>query len=1381
MIKPKHSKIFVFSQIISIIMEIFAFSFIIGGMTFGVTLAVPTVSAVGINDAFAKGCCLEKKDGSICQDMNLLEQANCKTTLLSTSCSTVDNCLKGCCYNPDGGDCSLNAPKEKCQQTGGNWSSDAMCNIQECSLGCCILGDQSSMTTSRECTKLSRDLNFERKFESLDEDGTCSTKTGLQEKGACVSSTGDYSGENNCKFGTKDDCVKTGGSFYKNSLCTAKSLNTICKPSKETTCVEGKDQVYYLDDCKNIANVYDATRFEDESYWETIIPPAELCSSNAGSASCGNCDYLTGSVCSTYRKGKDTKPTLGNNVCRNLNCANGKTHGESWCISDYSNTEQAGVSPVGSRWFMGKCLDGEISIEPCADFNQQSCIEVSDSVAKKTEAQCVINGWRSCLGANQKETYKQIKDECSKYPQCAMFYDIVGQKEVDFTGMSGDTLLSAVKNAQGYSGLPGFRAGLKNSLQGSAGDVGKDANSVIQWCLPKYTPGMVFWQDPSLATIFSPQTTGTAEDKKTEQQKQGTTNSPDYGGSYAETQGICSAGSFTCVSKQERECQLAGDNVFSQMNCPLSAIDPNTASCKDWKDLENWQCNVDGVTQTINGTDLPKLMEAMNERCRMIGPCGSSVNIAGELGDGPGFTVKRSKIDEKGKSEADLPVTAYVLSSNTLGNLKSKAGIITAGSLTSLTAAVILKITGKATETTTTDSATTIQQAQADITGSQDTQNNNLQMGTTAASLGSTVLGRYGGQSAATAIEPGLTSELAQLGVDQSGNAVSKGGAELTNLGITLVAAVAAYAIASMIAKNQNWSPGKTTTWVTAFTSTVANAVAITVNIVSLVGGTCTFVVTCVIGIVVAIIMWVYTNCIDNKYDENQYYVMEFTCETWQPPKEGNCNLCNNDIRTCSEYRCKSLGLNCQYYNDKGEPGWCAAMGDTWSAKISPWPEALTEGNKYAQVTGQGFRIDGNLQDGKVQPWQNLEFGIITDKPATCKIDNKHTKSFDDMAVEMTREAPAYSPQEAQGNTQGTYHKVALSSYVSEKEMAKSTSTLSLATGQENNYYIRCKNFAGLGNEAEFAVKIIMGDAPDLTPPYIKSFSPISGSYLGLGANSTDIVMYVDEPSECKYSIGVNNKFEQMTGTMSCLTSTTNINLGRWPCYATLSNLTADINDYYFTCKDKPGSIERTVAEKRITNENPVKYSLNVCSKGLSITSVSPKEKTVTGKSPVVLTLEAQTSGCINGGEATCYYEFASGGGRIQFSDTGTTSHKQIFDSLSSGNHNITISCEDEAGNTAQTSINVNVELDNYAPIVLKAFQANENLVVVTNENAICKYTTNSSLGCSFNYDTDKTETMSGLTNYHYGLWTKNQNYYVKCADGFGNQNLDCGIKLRTY
>jgi len=1319
------NKIISLAESFIMLISIFAFAFIIGGMAIGIS---PIVSAAETNSV-PSGCCMETKEGGICQNMNLFDKNTCKSGLVPTECNLVEQCQVGCCYDSSEGTCSLNAPKEKCISNGGNWSNNAKCDIQQCALGCCILADQSSITTARECTKISRELNFQKNFQALDSDGTCNSKTDLDAKGACLTPTGDFSGENDCKFTTKSNCKS--GDFKEGFLCTAKEFKTTCFPAKNTTCVEGKDEVYYTDTCGNIANIYDASKFNDANYWTNIVSPSESCSS--ASASCGNCDYLSGSVCNQYRPGKDTKPTFGNNVCRDLNCANGKKHGESWCISDYENTDTFGVAPVGSRWFKGICINGEISIEPCADYNQEVCIQntgTGDAGASFTEAKCRVNGWRNCIAANDKETYEGVKSECESYPDdCVMFMDIESNSK--------------------FAGLPGFKADVLNTEQGNVGDIGKDMNKIIPWCVPKNTPGMVFWSTPKSYSNTS-SSSSTSE------------NSIGSGGSLTETALICSFGSFKCVSHTQKK-------------------PANTGS---WKDEENPECNFNAYDQSKQKVEL--LMQGLNERSKMLGPCGIQVNIAGQLGkNSANSSVSRTFISKDGETYktggtetgTGISVEGYVLSEDYLGELKNIAGIKKMGSITKLASAMFLGL----------------------ITGNAIIENLPFDPGTGTIPIG--------GANPSNPIF--VTPHVNPTPALEGGTLTPSGGFSMPTIPglVPLIqvagAAMAGYQIGMTIGKATGMSPGRTEALAYALGAGAGLATAAVVSglmtgTVDAATGATAFGYTtlgssasaaaageglaefswcwiCVVVIIIIIILtWALTG------EDNEYYIMSYNPGLWQAPAKGNCNSCNEDIRACSEYRCKSLGQNCQYYNSNGEPGWCATMNDIWSATISPWPEALSEGNKYADVTTNHFSIEGLSNDGKVAAWTGLQFGIITDKPAQCKIDNKHTKSIDEMSTDFIIDTLACETGSCSAS-EGTLHKIALSQHLGANNSGEST--LGLVEG-ENNYYIRCQNFAGQSNEAEFAVKIIVDEGPDYSPPIINSFVPISENYLKVGENSSSILVYVNEPSECRYSQNVNNVYEEMKGKLTCLTNPTSAILGNWPCYAILENLTAGENKFYFQCQDQPNLLNNSV-ERRNINRNSKEYSINVCSTGLSITSVSPKEKIVLGKSPINLDVTVETSGCIDGGKAVCYFKGFGNANYISFFNTDAKSHSQTFTDLPAGDNNLLIECEDDAGNTASDSIRVNVELDNDAPIVLRNYVLERKVNIITNEIAECKYTTNSSIGCAFSYedkDLIKMETSKTSANLHGANWEINKDYYIKCMDIFGNENIqDCAIRLRTY
>jgi hypothetical protein len=273
-------------------------------------------------------CCEKTISGAWCQNAPA-EQCNPNYLKAATSCEATSYCKLGCCFNNEEGTCSKNTPESICIEDGGIWRDSADCSIPQCELGCCLIGDQAAFVSLTRCKRLASlyglDINFRQ---DIGNELSCLLSTIETKKGACVF---EREFERTCEFITKKECDSKTNldgevEFYENLLCSNEDLNTICGPSERTTCVEGKDEVYFLDSCGNIANIYDSSRKADSNYWNEVISPSLSCSSgvsNANSKICGNCDYYLGSVCKEYTSGN--KPVYGNYICADLSCNyNGK-------------------------------------------------------------------------------------------------------------------------------------------------------------------------------------------------------------------------------------------------------------------------------------------------------------------------------------------------------------------------------------------------------------------------------------------------------------------------------------------------------------------------------------------------------------------------------------------------------------------------------------------------------------------------------------------------------------------------------------------------------------------------------------------------------------------------------------------------------------------------------------------------------------------------------------------------------------------------------------------------------------------------------------------------------------------------------------------------
>ena len=398
-------------------------------------------------------CCEKTIAGAWCQNS---PEENCDSEYrkVPTSCEATSYCQLGCCYDSQEGTCMENSPQKVCEDSNGVWESDAQCEIPQCELGCCLIGDQAAFVTQTRCKRLASVYGLEINFRTdIENEMQCIASATSDVKGACVFEE-EY--ETTCLFLSKKECqeMKTGDSeikFHEGYLCSAEQLGTNCGPTEQTKCVEGRDEVYFVDSCGNLANIYDSSKIENKEYWSKIYGKAESCnsgSSNANSATCGNCDYYLGSTCKKYERGKDrVKPNYGAYICRDLSCEyEGETysHGETWCadvkgvstikIDDNGEISSSGIDLPGGRYFRLVCYNGDVSVEPCADFRQEVCIQ-SDINEFKT-AGCRVNMWQDCVSQEDEEDCENTDKRDCKWVEerCIPLY----APGFDFWNIEGD-------------------------------------------------------------------------------------------------------------------------------------------------------------------------------------------------------------------------------------------------------------------------------------------------------------------------------------------------------------------------------------------------------------------------------------------------------------------------------------------------------------------------------------------------------------------------------------------------------------------------------------------------------------------------------------------------------------------------------------------------------------------------------------------------------------------------------------------------------------------------------------------------------------------------------------------------------------------------------
>jgi len=512
-------------------------------------------------------------------DTGINSKTGQKYNTAPTSCESTQFCSTGTCFDSQEGICEEGVAQNVCNSGGGVWSEKSASELPQCGLGCCLLGEGASFVTQSRCKQLSSLYGVETNFNSgVSSEVQCIASAGGDEKGACVYETGS---ERTCKLLTKTGCNGITGEFFEGILCSDENLGTNCGPSEKTTMVEGQSEVYFVDTCANLANIYDSSKIKDKDYWSRIIPKEESCgygSSNADSPICGNCDYYRGSTASAYKRGETAKPQYGDFICKDLGCtSNGVKyeHGESWCglapgtanITDQNNSgsylfggktaspDLAKTNLPGSTYTRLSCYNNEITTENCYDARQKVCVQSEINGFKN--AACKLNTWQSC--------YDQ-KDEtsCLDREQRDCKWSPSEEDKKKFTGcdkLGSSVVRGILGNIGAISCLFYYNEPFGNQMSAfkTHGDTG--------YCTPLNQPGFDFW-------------TG------------------DNNG-----EGICSLGTVSCQYRTTKSV-ATGSGVDDGAEC----------------------INSDNSVK-------PEWIQAMNYRCMQIGDCGPKLNYIGQPGE----------------------------------------------------------------------------------------------------------------------------------------------------------------------------------------------------------------------------------------------------------------------------------------------------------------------------------------------------------------------------------------------------------------------------------------------------------------------------------------------------------------------------------------------------------------------------------------------------------------------------------------------------------------------------------------------------------------------------------------------------------------------------
>ncbi|MBU2633930.1 MAG: hypothetical protein KJ674_01670 [Nanoarchaeota archaeon] len=474
----------------------------------------------------------------------------------------------------------------------------------------------------------------------------------------------------------------------------------------------------------------------------------------------------------------------------------------------------------------------------------------------------------------------------------------------------------------------------------------------------------------------------------------------------------------------------------------------------------------------------------------------------------------------------------------------------------------------------------------------------------------------------------------------------------------------------------------------------------------------------------------------------------KFVCEHWNPPIGGeDCERCD-DFTKCDEYKCQSLGAACEFVNSNGEEA-CVWMnrGDTNYPLITPLPIAPKEIDDFTLVPPDSGIDGGYIFDDVIPAYTSVKVGIKTDERAQCKISKLLAKPYDDMTNYFDT---------------GFLYNHTMTIPVVYDDLTEDQ--IGISGGGEYVFYIKCIDVNGNKNLKDYFIKFIVDDAPDTTAPIIEDFSIQNNAYLPHNMNTTELVVYLNEPANpqnggCKYS-RVDKDYNLMEYNMTCLTS--QIQGDYYGCVEpSLDIIPNTENVFYFRCQDTNGNI----------NTQSYQYILK-SSDSLNLVNVGPEGEVHTTQVEITATTE---KGAENG-KAKCYYSlnnyFDPNG--LLFTNTDSTTHSTELFLQNENDYTFYLWCRDIAGNedtktiTFHTTTN-DLNITNVLPQNNSKFYANNIYLDITtiggyNENgeSDCYYN-----GNNINDDVEIGDTQTTHEENVTGLSSGEYNYEIKCTDQY--------------
>ncbi|MDD5649923.1 MAG: hypothetical protein PHF86_05800 [Candidatus Nanoarchaeia archaeon] len=395
-------------------------------------------------------CCEKTLSGATCQ---YTDQSECAVGSKSapTNCYFTSFCKLGTCFDLSDGRCYANMPLGTCNARGTNasFSDLSIENTPQCSVGCCIIGDQASLITQTRCKKeTAKYPDLEMVFkEDVKDEAACVQLSRNTDKGCCVQSS------DNCQYTTRANCALptgtdlAGNGFFEGKYCSDTKLNCDCTPHTKKGCLDSSEDVYWFDSCGNAEEVA-----QDCDY----VNKQNICGQSKTTKEFTCVDLSCSAEMDLFNMDAKQIFTEGNTI----------KNGESWCEYDVDMNKYNGNNALigfgrdvpGSRYYRGVCINNKVLVEPCKDFREEWCISDAMKIdnSNYNVAACRLNRWQDCVAQkNVKDCKNTEQRDCiwNSNGQCAPFIS-PGSKFWEDEGT--DICKSGSQTCTAYIKVPGL-------------------------------------------------------------------------------------------------------------------------------------------------------------------------------------------------------------------------------------------------------------------------------------------------------------------------------------------------------------------------------------------------------------------------------------------------------------------------------------------------------------------------------------------------------------------------------------------------------------------------------------------------------------------------------------------------------------------------------------------------------------------------------------------------------------------------------------------------------------------------------------------------------------------------------------------------------------